>query len=196
MIKEIVKFENSTVFEGMTSIRAIIKSIDENISDRKIIKILFSKDRIHKISKEVGYLKAVSSKYGFEIFESTDEEIEKFTVGNSHGGIIAFASERTIPYLHITDISDDGFYVLIEGIEDPYNFGYALRSLYPCGCDGIILSERNWFSASGVVARSSAGASELFSSYKISVNKNDQGLSWWLSSKESACQCRRHRFDP
>ena len=22
------------------------------------------------------------------------------------------------------------------------------------------------------------------------------GLPWWLSSKESACQCRRHRFDP
>ena len=22
------------------------------------------------------------------------------------------------------------------------------------------------------------------------------GLSWWLSSRESACQCRRHRFDP
>ena len=23
-----------------------------------------------------------------------------------------------------------------------------------------------------------------------------QGLPWWLSSKESACQCRRHRFNP
>ena len=21
-------------------------------------------------------------------------------------------------------------------------------------------------------------------------------LPWWLSGKESACQCRRHRFDP
>ena len=24
----------------------------------------------------------------------------------------------------------------------------------------------------------------------------DRGLSWWLSGKESACQCRRLRFDP
>ena len=23
-----------------------------------------------------------------------------------------------------------------------------------------------------------------------------QGLPWWLSGKESTCQCRRHRFDP
>ena len=55
---------------------------------------------------------------------------------------------------------------MIEGIEDPYNFGYALRSLYACGCDGIVLSERNWMSAAGVVCRSSAGASEMFSMYR------------------------------
>ena len=49
---------------------------------------------------------------------------------------------------------------MIEGIEDPYNFGYALRSIYASGADGIILSKRNWLSAAGVVCRSSAGASE------------------------------------
>ena len=26
--------------------------------------------------------------------------------------------------------------------------------------------------------------------------KGIQGLPWWLSGKESACQCRRHRFNP
>ena len=25
---------------------------------------------------------------------------------------------------------------------------------------------------------------------------NHYGLPWWLSGKESACQCRRHRIDP
>ncbi|MBO7171097.1 MAG: RNA methyltransferase, partial [Clostridia bacterium] len=51
------------------------------------------------------------------------------------------------------------------GIEDPYNFGYALRSLYALGVDGIILPERNWMTAAGVVARASAGASERFALY-------------------------------
>ena len=55
---------------------------------------------------------------------------------------------------------------MIQGIEDPYNFGYALRSLYAVGCNGIILGERNWMSAAGVVCRSSAGASEMFKVYK------------------------------
>ena len=36
------------------------------------------------------------------------------------------------------------------------------------GCSGVILTERNWMSAAGVVCRSSAGASEMFSMYKSS----------------------------
>lgn len=173
MIKESIKFENSSVFEGMTSIRAIIKSIDENLSDRRILKILYSKEKIKRIAKNVGYLKAVSHKYGFELLESCDEEIEKISVGNSHGGIICYASDRTVPYLRSDDIKTCGFYAMLEGIEDPYNFGYALRSLYPSGCDGIILEERNWLSAAGVVARSSAGASELFPAFRL---KNELDL--------------------
>ena len=163
MIKEETKFINSTVFEGMTSIRAIISATDENINPRKIKSIFYYKSKINKIAKNIGYLKAVSKKYGFNIIESDATEIEKYTLGNTHGGIIAFAEEKTIPELsEASKIESNGFYCMIEGIEDPYNFGYSLRSLYAAGCNGIILSERNWMSAAGVVARSSAGASELF----------------------------------
>ena len=31
---------------------------------------------------------------------------------------------------------------------------------------------------------------------KRTIAKRDSGLPWWLSGKESACQCRRRRFDP
>ena len=167
MQKEELKFVDSTIFEGMTSIRAILRGIDSGINDRKIEKILFDKEKLKKISKEVGYLKAVSSKYGFEIIETTGGELEKITLGNSHGGLVAITGERTLPYLHeANDIEENGFYVMIEGIEDPYNFGYSLRSLYAMGCSGVVLTERNWMSAAGVVCRSSAGASEMFSVYK------------------------------
>ena len=167
MQKEEIKFCDSVVFEGMTSIRAIIKSIDNGTNDRKIEKILFDKDRLQKISKEVGYFKAVSSKYGFELIESTAEELEKITLGTSHGGIVAITSVRKIADLSAIDsLPERGFYAMIQGIEDPYNFGYSLRSLYAVGADGIILPPRNWMSAAGVVCRSSAGASELFTMYE------------------------------
>ncbi len=166
MQKEDVKFQSSVVFEGMTSIRSIIKGTELGINDRQIKQVLYDKNKIDRISKYIGYLKAVSNQFNFEIFESCSEEIEKITVGSSHGGIIAIAGERKIKSLEAADISDNGFYCMIQGVEDPYNFGYSLRSLYATGCDGVILPERNWMSAAGVVARSSAGASELFSMFK------------------------------
>ncbi len=169
MQKEELKFKDSTVFEGMTSIRAILRGIDSGVNDRRIIKILFDKDKIRKISKDVGYLKAVSSQYGYELVETDSGELEKLTLGNSHGGLIAITEQRTLPCLDSSsEILPHGFYVMIEGIEDPYNFGYSLRSLYAMGCSGVILTERNWMSAAGVVCRSSAGASEMFSIYKSS----------------------------
>ena len=166
MIKESVKFQNSLVFEGMTSIRAIIKGRELGTTDRKIEKIIYDQQKCNKNAKTIGYLKAVSNDIGFEVVESTESEIEKIALGTSHGGIIAITTERTIPHLtKEADIIKYGFYCMIQGIEDPYNFGYSLRSLYACGCDGIILPERNWMSAAGVVARSSAGASELMNFY-------------------------------
>ena len=166
MQKEESKFSSSMIFEGMTSIRALIRAIDEGISDRRLEKILFDKSKLKKIGKEIGYFRAVSEKYGFALEDVSEEYLESITIGNSHGGIVALATDRHFPTLSELRPKNDGFYVMIEGIEDPYNFGYSLRSLYAMGCDGVILGERNWMSAAGVVARSSAGASELFEFYR------------------------------
>ena len=50
--------------------------------------------------------------------------------------------------------------IIIEGIEDPFNFGYICRSLYAAGCHGLIVPTRNFSTAVTTVTKSSAGASE------------------------------------
>jgi 23S rRNA (guanosine2251-2'-O)-methyltransferase len=165
MQKEEIKFADSTIFEGMTSIRAILRGIEAKTNDRPLEKILFDPSRIKKIGKDLGYLKAISEKIGFEIHESSAEELDKLTLGSSHGGLIAIAGKRSLPRLTQNQIEKNGFYAMIDGIEDPYNFGYTIRSLYAMGCSGLILAERNWMSAAGVVCRSSAGASEQIPIY-------------------------------
>ena len=166
MIKEESRFADSTVFEGMTSIRALIDNLkDGKDNARKIEKILFDKEKEKSKAKELGSLKKMADLFGFLVEGASAEEIESYTVGASHGGIIALCAERTYPKLTVNSIVENGFYVMIEGIEDPYNFGYALRSIYAAGADGIVLSERNWLTAAGVVCRSSAGASERLSTY-------------------------------
>ncbi|MBQ9744408.1 MAG: RNA methyltransferase [Clostridia bacterium] len=161
MIKEYSRFADSTIYEGMTSIRAVLDNLKENKPNaRKIERILFDKSRIKSKAKEIGYLSKMGELFDFELEPVDASTITEICVGNTHGGIIAICGEKIYPSLTESVIKSNGFYAMIEGIEDPYNFGYALRSIYASGVDGIILSERNWLSASGVVCRSSAGASE------------------------------------
>lgn len=165
MIKENQKFEDTNIFEGMPSISAVIKSIENGSSQRKIISVYFDKNKKTSKAKELGFLKAKALLLGFNIEYVTAEYIDSLCVGNTHGGIVAECTKREIPRLCGEDIKNYGVYYLLEGIEDPYNFGNALRSLYAFGADGIILSERNWLGVAGTVARSSAGASELLPAY-------------------------------
>ncbi|MBE6706986.1 MAG: RNA methyltransferase [Ruminococcaceae bacterium] len=153
------------IFEGMTSISAVIKSIQNGSSDRRIIKILYNEDRLSKKFRELQFLKHTAVSLGFEIFPVAADEIDNLTAGTTHGGIIAICTKRTFPNLNVKKLTNSGFYALIEGIEDPYNFGYSVRSLYASGVDGIILPPRNWMELSGIVARSSAGTSELANIY-------------------------------
>ena len=83
----------------------------------------------------------------------------------THGGVIARCTERTLPSPTAENLPKNAFLCLLDGIEDPYNFGYALRSLYAAGCDAILAGTRNWFSAAGVVAKASAGASEALPAF-------------------------------
>ena len=163
--KEISKFESSNIFEGMTSISALIKGFENNITDRKIEKILFDKSKIKSKYHELSFLKAKSIQLGFELEMTDSETIDEITIGNTHGGIIAICGDRCIPDLSTISVNPKGVYFILEGVEDPYNFGYSIRSLYAAGVDGIIVGERNWMGAAGVVARSSAGTSELMNMY-------------------------------
>lgn len=161
MIKETSRQVASTVFEGMTSLSAVIESALAGKTDRRITEVLYDRSKAHTKAKEITYLRRMAEKLDFAVTEADAEEIDALATGNSHGGIIARCTERTISPLTAESLPKAGFVVMIEGIEDPYNFGYALRSIYAAGADAVILTPRNWMSAAGVVCRSSAGASEL-----------------------------------
>lgn len=161
--KENEKFVASNILEGMTSISAVLNSGCEN--DRKIQSIWIDLDKKKSKASEISFLRAKSKELGFSIDFVSHEKIDEISVGNTHGGILAFCSERNIPVLSAESIHPKSFYVFLEGIEDPYNFGYTLRSLYAAGVSGVIIPPRNWMTAAGVVARASAGASELMPLY-------------------------------
>ncbi len=166
MKKEATRCVPSALFEGMTSISAVIEAARRHVGDRRILRVLYDGDKEASKARELAFLRKSGSALGFSVEKTTSEIIDSLATGTSHGGIIAECSDRTIPPLTENALPDFGFAVMLEGIEDPYNFGYALRTLYAAGADAAILPPRSWMSAAGVVCRASAGASELLPLYE------------------------------
>ena len=161
---------NTVYLEGMTSISALLDT-DSSVNDRRIIRILADRSKAEKKASELRFLEAKSSQIGFEIVLTDPDTIAKYASGTTHGGILAECTERTIPALTLEKIQPNGFYAYLEGMEDPYNFGNALRSLYAAGVCGVVLPERNWLTAAGIVARSSAGVSERIPLFTSTAEK-------------------------
>ena len=77
MKKEESRFSDSCIFEGMTSIRAVISAGENGISDRRIEKLLIDKGKQKSKAKEIGWLKFKSGEMGFGIeFVEAEELVE------------------------------------------------------------------------------------------------------------------------
>ena len=165
MIKEESRFGASNIMEGMTSVSALLSAREAGLNDRPINEIRFDRAKKQKKAREYAFLARKCAELSIPLTLTDAAELEKICIGNTHGGIVALCGERTLPLPTAENLPESGFLCLLEGIEDPYNFGYALRSLYAAGVDGVVLENRNWMSAAGVVCRSSAGASERLPMY-------------------------------
>ena len=140
------------LFEGALSVKACLLS-----GNRKVEQIIID---LNKKNKDISFIIKTADKLNIKVVRKTNVEIEKLASGQTHGGILCYAGERS--YQKIEDVTrrEKYFLCILEGIEDPFNFGYCLRTLLAAGCDGVIIPKRNWMSASSIVAKSSAGASE------------------------------------
>ncbi|MBO7273265.1 MAG: hypothetical protein J6V22_00265, partial [Clostridia bacterium] len=100
MLKEEQRFAASDILEGMTSISALLNS--NGVNDRKIEKILIDRAKRKSKSAQIGFLTAKSHELGFPVEFVDSAEIDVLAVGNTHGGILALCSARTIPTLTLS----------------------------------------------------------------------------------------------
>lgn len=139
--------------EGAISVTAALEA-----QSRDIYRILI---RDNRDDRETRRIENLAEQFCIPVEKLPENEIAATASGTSHGGIIASAGPRK--FVSAGDIireGRDGWVVLIDGVEDPFNFGSSLRSLNAAGVSGLIVRPRNWFTAGNIVARASAGASE------------------------------------
>jgi 23S rRNA (guanosine2251-2'-O)-methyltransferase len=142
-----------TVLEGHISVEAALTA-----QSREFFGIYLGE---RKRDAGVRSLIRLAQDAGVPVERLPEAEIDRRAQGSTHGGVIAEVGERR--FVEMTDlvtVAHPSFVVMIDGVEDPFNFGYAVRTLYASGADGLVVRPRNWMSAAATVARASAGASE------------------------------------
>lgn len=142
------------VLEGRISVEAALRGEARDVSE---ILALQPGDR------RLARVRALAAERGVPIRMVSTADIDELASGRTHGGVLALAGERRYLPLEqlIGQAGPSPFLVMLDGVEDPYNFGAAIRGLYAAGADGLIVRPRSWEQAAGTVARASAGASEL-----------------------------------
>lgn len=162
---------NNRIFlEGIISIDAAIRS-----GKRDIVKVYIDKSKYEKRDRKITHLISILKKESISYVILERDYIDSLSQGSSHGGVIAEVGEYRFSDLDnmLKSLNAGEYLVMLDGVEDPFNFGYSIRNLFAFGCKGFIIPERNWMSAANVVATSSAGASELCD---MAVSKNDESL--------------------
>jgi 23S rRNA (guanosine2251-2'-O)-methyltransferase len=123
---------------------------------------------IHRIwavrpgDRRLGRLRALARERGVVIDPVEPELVDELAHGRTHGGVIGLVGPRRTLSVHrlLAEVGEGSLVVMLDGIEDPFNFGQAVRALYAAGIDGLVV-RRSWETALSTVTRASAGASEL-----------------------------------
>ena len=144
----------STFLEGLISVEAVLKGNNRHI---EVIYLRQGKwdARRQRLVKQ-------AKRAHIEVKQVTGPFIDELAQGKTHGGVLAQVGPRR--FIEIGDLvaeKERPFIVMLDGVEDPFNFGQAIRALYAAGADGLVVRPRNWLTAAGTVARASAGVSEL-----------------------------------
>ncbi len=152
-MKERGLFMDDIILEGSISVKAALEA-----GRREIFELLTDG---RKSDRNRNYILNLAKNKGIPVTTVSPEELSRRAEGTSHGGLLARGSDRNYQRPEELLSHPLPFLAVLEGIEDPYNFGGALRSLYAAGVTGVLVPERNWCSAAGVVTKASAGASEF-----------------------------------
>ena len=142
------------LLEGFLSVQAALSA-----GYREVQQVLIDENK--RFDRRLNDLRCSAEGAGVDVGFVPRGAIDERASGESHGGVIAEVGDRRFCQLaDLLPAKDAAFIVMLDGIEDPYNFAGAIRALYAAGAHGVVVRPRNWTSATALVGRASAGTIE------------------------------------
>ncbi len=159
--------------------------------EREINKILISKN-IHSDAK-INKIKELAKERGIVFQFVAKEKFQPYAEFN-HQGIIAQISP--LKYADLDEFLEkshnNSSLVILDGIEDPHNFGAIIRSCVCAGVEGIIIPSRRNVQVNSIVEKTSAGAINHIPIIKVNSLVNAvQKLKehdWWIIATDASAK--------
>ncbi|MBP6015955.1 MAG: hypothetical protein KA586_04485 [Candidatus Promineofilum sp.] len=168
--------------EGIVAVESVLLA-----ESREVQTIYIGQDRF---DGRVARLQQLAQRMGIACSRVPTETLAEAMPGSAAGGVIARVGARRMAGLHDLLSLSRAVIFMLDGVEDPYNFGQAVRSLYAAGIDGLIVPPRNWL-ATATAIRASAGATEFMPTAVAEANEaiaaaRAAGLSIAVATAEDA----------
>lgn len=186
--------EYDDIVAGRNAVLELLKS------GKDINKIFIENGEKHGSIKEI-IAKAKESKV--VIVEVEKNKLDMMTSEN-HQGVVAIVPPFN--YCEVEDILDvakerleDPFILILDGIEDPHNFGSIIRTAETAGVHGIIIPKRRSVAVNSTVAKVSTGAISYMKIARVNnINEcirklKDNGL--WVIGTDGAANTLYYNQD-
>jgi 23S rRNA (guanosine2251-2'-O)-methyltransferase len=116
----------------------------------------------HRKDQRLQQLLRLAEQESVPVRRVSDDELDRESGGSSHQGVIADVSERKLYELHElieeAQAAPPALIVVLDGIEDPHNFGAILRTCDAVGAHGVVRQTRHAAPLTGATSKASAGA--------------------------------------
>lgn len=109
---------------------------------------------------QLGQVRQLAQRLNLPVAVCGPEELTRLCHTTEHQGYVARMTE--FPYgdceAVLASLGPAPFVVILDGVQDPYNFGAIVRSAEIFGAEAVIIGERGQVGVTSMVVRSSAGA--------------------------------------
>ena len=123
-------------------------------------RIYLSKGRT---GKPVGVIIEAARSAGVPVRQVEKVKLDQLYGGTGHQGVVAQVDDYQYLDLHSLmgkNADETGFYLVLDGIQDPMNLGSLIRSTDAAGGLGIIIPQNRAVAVTTTVVKASAGAAE------------------------------------
>jgi 23S rRNA (guanosine2251-2'-O)-methyltransferase len=165
---------------GINPVIELLQKKDSNIEKIEIFKGLKGEN--------VGKIKKLASERNIKIFYTNKKD-------DNSQGVVALISD----YDYYVDINEflekmafkkNATVLILDGVQDPRNFGALIRSAEVFGVDGIIIPERNSVKINETVVKTSTGAIEYVDIVKVTniseVIQKLKKIDFWIYGAEGS----------